>query len=93
MTSLKSQKVIAGLLKKGFRRSDNDHAFLILYVDDRRTRVWTKVSHGGKDIADPLINKMSKQVYLNKKNFVDLVNCPMTAEAYLKKLVDERIEL
>lgn len=93
MTSLKSQKVIAGLLKKGFKRSDNDHAFLILYVDDKRTKVWTKVSHGGKDIADPLINKMSKQIYLNKKNFVDLVNCPMSTEAYLVKLAEEKIEL
>jgi predicted RNA binding protein YcfA (HicA-like mRNA interferase family) len=93
MTSLKSQKIIHSLTKKGFKRSESDHTFLVLYVDGRKSSMMTKVSHGGKDIGDPLINKMSMQVHLNKKNFIDLVNCPLRYEVYMKKLAEEKIDL
>ncbi len=93
MTSLKSQKIIKSLMKKGFKRSESDHTFLVLYVNGLKSSVRTKVSHGGKDIGDLLINKMSIQVHLNRKNFIDLVNCPLSYERYIKKLTDEKVDL
>lgn len=35
-------------------------------------------------LYDKLISKMAKQVKLNRNEFIDLVNCPLTKEKLLK---------
>jgi hypothetical protein len=60
-------------------------------VDGRKTQIYTKVSFGSKEIGEFLIKKMSNQLKLNKKEFIDLVNCPMSFETYVKKLQKEGV--
>jgi predicted RNA binding protein YcfA (HicA-like mRNA interferase family) len=86
MTTLRVRAVLSGLEKKGFLQSKGDHKFLIFYVNGKKTSIYTKVSHGSNEIDDYLINQMSIQVRLEKKQFIDLVSCPFSVEDYLKEL-------
>lgn len=86
MTILKAKEVIRGLERKGFCPSESDHTFLIFCVNGKKTPIRTKVSHGSNEIDDYLINRMSIQVKLEKRKFIDLVNCPFSTENYLKEL-------
>ena len=86
MATLKARKILSGLEKKGFVQAEGDHTYLILYVNGKKTSIRTKVSHGSNEINDYLINKMSMQVKLERKKFLDLVNCPLSLERYLEEL-------
>lgn len=86
MTILKARQVLSGLMKKGFVQSQGHHAFLILYINGKKTSIYTKVSHGSNEINEYLINQMSLQVRLEKRQFIDLVNCPLSLEDYLREL-------
>lgn len=94
MTSLKSNNIIKGLIKKGFQKRQSDHVHLVFYYNDKRTEIWTKVSHGGnKEIGDNLIKKMCKQLKLNKQEFKNLVDCTISKEDYVQKLKNQNIEI
>ncbi|MHB1868150.1 MAG: hypothetical protein ACYCPP_04310 [Nitrososphaerales archaeon] len=86
MTIRKTRDISESLSKKGFEVSQGDHRFFVLHVGGKKTSIWTKVSHGGKEVGDSLIHMMSAQLRLDKKQFLDLVDCPMTREAYLEEL-------
>jgi predicted RNA binding protein YcfA (HicA-like mRNA interferase family) len=86
LAALKARNVVSGLEKKGFVQAEGDHTFLILYVNGKKTSIHTKVSHGRSEINDYLISKMSIQVKLEKKKFLDLVNSPLSLEHYLEEL-------
>ena len=83
----KTAKVEQSLKKKGFQLQPADHRYLVLYYRGKRTKIRTKVSHNGQDINDFLINQMSKQVHLCKEDFIDLINCPLSQEEYLQKML------
>lgn len=73
-------------MKKGFTKREGDHKFFVLMVDGKSTSVRTKISQGERDIDSPLLEQIQKQVRLKKRDFEDLVNCPLSKEAYIKKL-------
>ena len=81
-----ARDVMAGLTKKGFIKKENDHTFFHLWVAGKKTRIYTKVSHGEKEIADNLLGAMARQLNLNKKQFLELVDCPLTLDAYVASL-------
>lgn len=86
-------KVHSSLTKKGFVEEPGDHHFYCLHVDGKKTAIRTKLSRNKQEVGDPLISAMSKQTHLNKKQFADLVNCPLSKEEYQKilkvnKLID-----
>jgi predicted RNA binding protein YcfA (HicA-like mRNA interferase family) len=83
-----AKNVAAGLAGKGFILRDGDHHFYSLVVGGKKTGIFTKVSHGEREIHDGLLAQMAKQTKLVKKDFLDLVDCPMSAADYLKKLRD-----
>lgn len=86
MTILKAKEVVSNLEKKGFLRVENKHTFLIFQVNGKKTSIRTMVSHGSNEIDDYLINKMSIQVKLEKKKFIDFASCPFSTEDYLNEL-------
>lgn len=81
-----ARDVMAGLEKKGFSKRENDHTFFHLWVDGKKTKVFTKVSHGEKELSDNLLGMMARQLNLNKKQFLDLVDCTLSLDAYVKSL-------
>ena len=81
-----AKKVAANLTSKGFTTLESDHTFYRLFVDGKNTGIRTKISHGEKEIHDGLLAQMAKQTKLIKKEFLELVDCPLTFERYLELL-------
>ena len=88
---LKVRDVHRALLAKGFRESDkknSDHNYYILFYNGKRTHIYTKISHGEKELHDQLCAAMARQIRLNKRQLHDLVECPLTYELYIKFLME-----
>jgi predicted RNA binding protein YcfA (HicA-like mRNA interferase family) len=87
----KHREVLAGLTAKGFseekQRKQHIH-FIYEDLQGRTTIARTMISHdaGGSDIDDRLLGKMARQVGLNRKEFEDLVDCPMSREQFDAKV-------
>ncbi len=89
---LKSDKVRRSLKNKGFSENNGDHKFLEFFLDGKQI-LHTKISHGSThDIGNYLIGQMARQCKLSKKEFADLVNCPLTRENYEKKVRDQGLD-
>ena len=93
MSSVRSgRSVDAALRKKGFLRSvDSDHLVYRLFGSNGELFARTKISHGmlGSSLSADLISKMAKQTRLTKKEFLDLIDCPMNEEQYRKILAEK----
>lgn len=83
---MKTRAIRSGLKAKGFEEFENDHTFLLLVVDGKRSSIRTKLSHGETDCNDPLLGMMARQLRLSRRQFEDLVNCPLSREGYLSIL-------
>ncbi len=88
MSSRNTSDISSSLLRKGFRLSEGDHHRYIFYNGDSETTVRTKISHSGKDIGDTLISTMSKQLKMNKNDFLKFVDCKISKEEYTQYLKD-----
>jgi hypothetical protein len=89
---LDKNKTYKNLKKKGFLDStghSSDHKYMEYYVGGKLV-LYTKISHGSdKDLDEYLIKQMSNQCKLTKKQFADLVNCPMSQDEYLAILKEK----
>ncbi|WP_424359934.1 hypothetical protein [Methanocella sp. MCL-LM] len=91
MAPIKTKKIITSLEKKGFVASESDHVMLFLYVDNKKTNIHTKISHGSREYGDSLLNMVKKELKLESRNQLDdLINCPMSSEEYLGILVKNK---
>jgi len=92
MVHVKLSDVEAALRRKGFQseKPKGDHTYYRLYTEAGKTQVTTKVSHGAKseDLRDELVSRMSKQLFLSKAEFVDLVTCPLSKERLVELLTE-----
>jgi predicted RNA binding protein YcfA (HicA-like mRNA interferase family) len=78
-----SKEVSAGLQKKGFAAREGDHTFYHLIVNGKKTVINTKISHGEKEIGDKLLGMMARQLRLSRRDFLNLVDCPLSLDEYL----------
>ena len=88
---LDRRDVEASLLAKGFKKVEGDHSFFIFHdKTGKKSPVRTKTSHGtsSKQLDDSLVSMMAKQCRLTNKDFKDLVNCPLSRQAYEGKLAE-----
>lgn len=84
MTTRKVKEVSSRLCGKGFVKNDrSDHCRFLLYVDGRKTRIRTMISHGEREIGEELIHRMAAQLKLSKDEFLDLVDCRLDGDGYL----------
>jgi hypothetical protein len=82
-----ARKVSSSLQRKGFSLRQNDHTFFQLIVDGKDAGVFTKISHGEREIGMPLAKRMQHQMKLpTSSDFRDFVECPMSADEYLALL-------
>ena len=79
-----------GLSTKGFLKANGDHHYFHYYgaADGKKTSIFTKTSHGNREIGDPLIAKMAKQCGLTKAEFLNLVDCPLKRGEYERLLIE-----
>lgn len=81
--SYSSSQIERGLLRKGFVRRNNDHRWLLFAPRGRQTHIKTRVSHGkGKPVGIRLMKKMADQCALNLSDFVNLIDCAISAADY-----------
>mgnify|MGYP001767489068 FL=1 len=77
--------VEAGLRNKGFQqqpRGDHNY-FVYVALNGKKALAKTKTSHGrGFDIDDSLLGKMAQQCILTRPQFLKLIECPLSREAY-----------
>uniref|UniRef100_E6QX56 YcfA-like protein n=1 Tax=mine drainage metagenome TaxID=410659 RepID=E6QX56_9ZZZZ len=84
----KQNDVEKSLLMKGFKAKEGDHNYFNYYSKvGKKTAVFTKTSHGAREIDDNLLSRMAKQCKLSNKDFSLLVDCPLDRDAYEAKLV------
>lgn len=91
MAVLSARECYKNLKKKGFLDAENrsdDHKYLEFYRNGKLI-LYTKISHGAKDIWEPFIRQMRVQCHLEKQQFLDLVRCPLSQEAY-EQLLEEQ---
>ncbi len=86
MTRDKSE-IEVGLRKKGFKptHQGSDHNwFIYVSLEGQKAKgARTKTSHGrGVDLSDGLLAQMARQVGLTKKQFLELVDCPLSRADY-----------
>jgi hypothetical protein len=84
----KQREVEKSLADKGFRSRDGDHNYFFYWSKaGKKTAVFTKTSHGGREIDESLLGKMARQCKLSRADFDRLIDCPLSREAYEDKLV------
>ena len=98
MRSVRSGRSIdSALRKKGFLRdSDADHVlYYFLNGNGECTLIKTKVSHGmmGSTLSAKLISAMAKQLHLTKKQFLELIDCPLDEKGYRQILREAGFEV
>ena len=82
----------SALEKKGFDKDVSPpHRYFHLEYKGKKTGIYTYTSHGSKYkvYQDPGINRIKKQLHLDKSQFIDLVSCPIDGEKYIQILKTE----
>ena len=83
----KQSAVEASLLRKGFRQEETHPHFSVYYtLAGLKSRLRTRTSHGGRDLDEYLLHQMAKQCGLAKRDFIDLVDCPLDQAGYEEKV-------
>ena len=75
----------SALSRKGFARVENDHSWFVYFTtDQKKSRLKTKTSHGSRStsIGDSLLGMMARQCALTKSEFLELVDCTMSRDAF-----------
>jgi hypothetical protein len=84
----KQSDVERSLTNKGFRHKEGDHSYFHYYSTvGKKTAVFTKTSHGAREIDDHLLGRMAKQCKLSRADFDQLIDCPLDQNSYETKLV------
>lgn len=78
-----ARDVSSALERKGFERRESKDAYFHLWVDGKKTPIFTKMSQGEREIHDGLLGAMARQLRLRKAQFDDLVECPLSMEEYV----------
>jgi len=94
MAGLESDKVEKALLGKmqAIRREGKDWKYII-YNDQKKQVSRTLLSKGAKHTLDPgRVSEMAHQLGLKPRQFIDLVNCPLSREKALK-IMEHNIDL
>lgn len=89
---MKTSKIAASLLKKGFVQKETHHSYYFLFVNGKKTSIRTRLSHGSKEYSSGLLSTMKKQLGMETMNELeDFINCPMSGEAYVELLLKRNI--
>jgi len=87
----KQSDVERSLTSKGFQHKEGDHNYFQYYSRaGKKTAVFTKTSHGAREIDDSLLGRMARQCKLSRADFDRLIDCPLDRDGYETKLVTLR---
>ncbi len=89
MSALKAAAVESALSSKGFEVQNGKHRVFRLVVNGQQTSIVTHTSHNQQEIHDMLLGLMAGQVKLPKSDFRRLIECSMSGDEYLKRMINE----
>lgn len=88
----KQSDVEKSLQIKGFRAREGDHNYFNYYSKaGKKTAVFTKTSHGAREIDDNLLSRMAKQCKLSNKDLGLLIDCPLDRDTFEAKLIAQGV--
>ena len=80
----KIKDIHSALTSKGFQVRESKDKMYHLFVNGKKTVIWTKVSQGEKEVHDALLATMArKQLHLSRKDLDRLIECPLSQAAYV----------
>jgi hypothetical protein len=85
----KVQVVAASLVAKGMAASEGKHHTMFHKEIDGVTTLITRISRSHDEIADGIAKLMANQCALHFREFLNLIDCPLSAEQW-DSLVRER---
>ena len=90
MKPRKSRDIDNQLKRKGFKKEERDHAFYFLYYKNKKTSVYTKISHGISEYGNHLLNQMAQQLSLTATELNRFLDCPLTYENLINILIEKK---
>ena len=93
MTTRDNRKVESALRRKGFKADESHHHRFVYHAADGRptaVRMHTSHSRRQKTLGDTLLNQMARQCRLSKADFLRLVDCELTHDAYEVMILGDR---
>ncbi|WNY26147.1 hypothetical protein MsAc7_17200 [Methanolapillus millepedarum] len=80
--SYKTKDIESALKKKGFSEKRSRRHKHYFYIDPfgNKTEIQTLTSHNNQECDERLLSSMRKQLHLDKYQFKDLIECPLTKE-------------
>jgi hypothetical protein len=86
------RKIRQNLLKKGFVEvQKTKHVYYKFEPGGIMTDIQTFMSRNNQEIGNELISEMKDQLYLSRKDFIDLIECKLTEEDYTKILKSKNL--
>lgn len=93
MKPRKTKDISSKLSSKGFVPEHRDHTFFYLYYKNKKTSVYTKLSHSISEYSNNLLSQMAKQLSLTNSEFENFLECPLTYDNLIERLMERnRIE-
>jgi len=89
MKPRKTKEISSQLLKKGFMSEKRDHTFFYLYYKNKKTSIYTKLSHSIKEYSDNLLSQMAKQLSLSNSELEDFIDCPLSYDKFISILLKQ----
>jgi len=86
MKPRKTKELDTVLRKKGFIPLERNHTYYFLCDENKKTGIFTKLSHGMKEYSRDLLSQMAKQLSLSNTEFEQLLDCPINHEGLIKLL-------
>jgi predicted RNA binding protein YcfA (HicA-like mRNA interferase family) len=78
-----ARDVAASLTRKGFSARESHHTMYHFLYEGKDIGVFTKISHGEREIGIGLIKRMRANMRLNSnREFARFVECPMSQAEY-----------
>jgi hypothetical protein len=92
MTAKRGNKIHRALAAKGFTpKNGPKHIIYHYYFKGKKTRIYTFMSRPPGQINDDLIGIMAKQTKLEKREFVELIECTLNKDALLRLYLSRQI--
>ncbi len=88
MSTIKAKDLALALRRKGFHLEQGSrHEQYYFYYEGQKTAVRVSVSRGsGSEYSGKLLGYVIREMHLNRNQFKDFVQCPMTEETYISNL-------
>jgi len=86
--TLKATDVESKLIHKfKFTKDNSDHRKFTL-EEPGFPLILTKISHSHRDISDPILNSICKQLHVRKRFFLEMIQCTKSREDYLNQITN-----